>query len=66
MVLLYAIGDWNERDFPFDVVMQGYIYLLELLMENGQNQVNGLVIIKNFSSYSLRQAFSMPCPSSGR
>ena len=58
-MLLHSIGHWREEDHPFDVVMQGYLYLLERLMDNEENQIHGLVLIMDFSSYSLSQAFSM-------
>ena len=59
IVLLFAIGNWDAAKFPFDVVLQGYIFLLEKLLENAETQINGFVIVENFKNYSISQALSM-------
>lgn len=59
IVFLFSIGSWDAAEVPFDDVMRAYIYLLEVLLENAENQVSGFVIVENFHQYTLSQAMSL-------
>ncbi|XP_064595918.1 retinaldehyde-binding protein 1-like [Liolophura sinensis] len=59
VVLVFAIGTWDSKLYSFDTVLQGYILLLEQLLENESAQINGFVIIENFKHYSMAQAFAL-------
>ncbi|XP_067664781.1 retinaldehyde-binding protein 1-like [Haliotis asinina] len=59
IVFLFSIGSWDANEVPFDDVLRAYIYLLEALLENAENQVSGFVIVENFQQYTISQAMSL-------
>lgn len=58
-VLLFFCNNWEQANYSLDVVYRSLLLTLESLIEDPCNQVNGFVIIVDWTDVSLRQVTSI-------
>lgn len=58
-VLLFFCNNWEQANYSLEVVYRSLLLTLESLIEDPNNQVNGFVIIVDWTDVSLRQITSI-------
>nr|XP_002127827.1 retinaldehyde-binding protein 1 [Ciona intestinalis] len=53
VILFFRLDGWDPEDLPFTEVMQGFVYVLEKLLESEETQINGVCLVEDFSGYTL-------------
>lgn len=58
-VLVYFASRWNPNKLPLEVLFKALIFTLDLLLEDIQNQINGLVFLIDWTNFSFRTASNL-------
>uniref|UniRef100_T1I6K4 CRAL-TRIO domain-containing protein n=1 Tax=Rhodnius prolixus TaxID=13249 RepID=T1I6K4_RHOPR len=58
-VLVFFCNNWDQVNYPLEVIYRSLLLSLELLIADVQNQLNGFVIIVDWTDMSLRQVTSL-------
>ncbi|KAL1115571.1 hypothetical protein AAG570_005861 [Ranatra chinensis] len=58
-VLLFFCSNWDQVNYPLEVIYRSLLLSLEQLIEDTGNQANGFVIIVDWTDMSLRQVTSL-------
>ncbi len=56
VVLTYDTGSWDPNEVSFDEMMASFLFLLEYLVQNEENQIRGYVLLETYEKYHISQA----------
>ncbi|XP_024086358.1 clavesin-2-like isoform X1 [Cimex lectularius] len=56
-VLVFFCNNWDQENYPLDVIYRSILLSLEILIVDIENQLNGFVIIVDWTNMSFRQFY---------
>ncbi|XP_067653407.1 retinaldehyde-binding protein 1-like [Haliotis asinina] len=59
VVIMYDTGSWDHNKISFDEMLASFLFLLENLVENEENQIRGFVVLETYENYHISQAMQM-------
>ncbi|XP_046332382.2 retinaldehyde-binding protein 1-like [Haliotis rufescens] len=59
VVIIYDTGSWDHDKLSFDEMLASFLFLLENLVENEENQIRGFVVLETYEDYHITQAMRM-------
>ncbi|XP_046575878.1 retinaldehyde-binding protein 1-like [Haliotis rubra] len=59
VVIMYDTGSWDHNKISFDEMLASFLFLLENLVENEENQIRGFVVLETYEDYHISQAMQL-------